>query len=136
MRCPKDHAHLEVHDHEGHTGYVCADCKGVWLPWRYVEALGLERSVSGSELFKAIKQNIDHKGERDCPDCEHLMSVSRFDEMDVDICTRCNGLWLDSGELAKLQKDVLTPDETLKRSLKDWANEAIGVVFAGVILKS
>jgi hypothetical protein len=34
-----------------------------------------------------------------CPVCEHEMLVLEFEQVEVDYCARCRGVWLDSGEL-------------------------------------
>jgi uncharacterized protein len=49
-----------------------------------------------------------------CPVCAVDMFVLEFERVEVDHCTRCGGVWLDSGELeligshtGALQKDLL-----------------------------
>ncbi|MFO8006364.1 MAG: zf-TFIIB domain-containing protein [Candidatus Brocadiia bacterium] len=37
-----------------------------------------------------------------CPVCEHEMLVLEFEQVEVDYCARCEGVWLDSGELELL----------------------------------
>jgi len=34
-----------------------------------------------------------------CPECDVEMFVLEFERIEVDHCTRCRGVWLDSGEL-------------------------------------
>jgi uncharacterized protein len=54
-----------------------------------------------------------------CPVCAEDMFVLEFDQVELDYCTRCGGVWLDSGELellgvraGALQKDLLCALET------------------------
>lgn len=35
----------------------------------------------------------------DCPVCQQAMIVLELDEVEVDYCTSCQGIWLDAGEL-------------------------------------
>lgn len=41
-----------------------------------------------------------------CPRCNAGLAVTKFEDVSVDRCDNCGGLWLDAGELAQLiQKD-------------------------------
>jgi hypothetical protein len=41
-----------------------------------------------------------------CPRCNTGLAVTKFEDVSVDRCDNCGGLWLDAGELAQLiQKD-------------------------------
>ena len=37
-----------------------------------------------------------------CPKCGNELDETVMDEVTVDICPTCHGVWLDDGELAKL----------------------------------
>ena len=37
-----------------------------------------------------------------CPDCEMAMEVSHFEDVMIDVCPSCRGVWLDRGELQKI----------------------------------
>ena len=38
----------------------------------------------------------------DCPVCKTAMITLELDEVEVDYCLQCSGIWLDSGELEML----------------------------------
>ena len=41
-----------------------------------------------------------------CPRCDGSLHESQFEEVLIDTCDKCGGVWLDSGELEQLtQKD-------------------------------
>ena len=41
-----------------------------------------------------------------CPRCNAALAETKFEEVSIDRCDNCGGIWLDSGELAQLiQKD-------------------------------
>ena len=42
----------------------------------------------------------------DCPVCQNAMIVLELDEVEIDYCTECKGIWLDSGELELLLEDA------------------------------
>ena len=37
-----------------------------------------------------------------CPKCEGTLDELTFDEIQIDRCNKCNGVWLDAGELEQL----------------------------------
>ena len=47
----------------------------------------------------------------DCPVCRSAMIVLEIEEVEIDYCTDCAGIWLDAGELELLLEDF---DEAAK----------------------
>lgn len=39
-----------------------------------------------------------------CPRCDGTLQEARFEEVAIDTCDKCGGVWLDSGELEQLTK--------------------------------
>lgn len=39
-----------------------------------------------------------------CPRCDGSLKESKFEEVMIDTCEKCGGVWLDSGELEQLTK--------------------------------
>lgn len=39
-----------------------------------------------------------------CPRCDGTLTESKFEEVLIDTCDKCGGVWLDSGELEQLTK--------------------------------
>ena len=39
-----------------------------------------------------------------CPRCDGNLQESKLDEVSIDTCEKCGGVWLDSGELEQLTK--------------------------------
>ncbi len=39
-----------------------------------------------------------------CPRCDGKLEESKFEEVTIDTCDKCGGVWLDSGELEQLTK--------------------------------
>ncbi len=50
----------------------------------------------------------------DCPNCKNAMIVLQLDEVEIDYCEYCNGIWLDSGELEILLADAESAENFLK----------------------
>jgi len=39
-----------------------------------------------------------------CPRCDGSLKESKFEEVLIDTCEKCGGVWLDSGELEQLTR--------------------------------
>ncbi len=50
----------------------------------------------------------------DCPVCKSAMIVLELDDVEIDYCTDCKGIWLDSGELNLLLEDAAKSKEVLQ----------------------
>ena len=45
----------------------------------------------------------------DCPNCKEGMIVLELNEVEIDFCISCKGIWLDSGELELLLEENNNP---------------------------
>ena len=52
-----------------------------------------------------------------CPRCDGSLTESKFEEVLIDTCDKCGGVWLDSGELDQL---------TRKESGGGWFSRLLG----------
>jgi len=39
-----------------------------------------------------------------CPRCDGTLNENKVEDVTVDVCDKCGGVWLDSGELEQLTK--------------------------------
>jgi uncharacterized protein len=39
-----------------------------------------------------------------CPRCDGTLNETKVEDVSVDVCDKCGGVWLDSGELEQLTK--------------------------------
>jgi hypothetical protein len=53
-----------------------------------------------------------------CPNCNESMQEVRRNDVQIDMCPRCRGVWLDRGELEKLLHAV---DDQYERERTTWA---------------
>jgi hypothetical protein len=56
------------------------------------------------QLLEAEKAKLKALHWMRCPKCGMEMHEVRYRGMDVDVCFSCNGIFLDQGELAHLEK--------------------------------
>lgn len=54
-----------------------------------------------------------------CPRCKNPMIVLELSEVEIDYCTDCGGIWLDSGELELLLEDSGKSNELLNLFSED-----------------
>jgi len=58
----------------------------------------------------------------ECPVCKHVMVVLELDQVEIDYCTNCSGIWLDSGELELLFENEIEWDALFKTFVEDKSN--------------
>ncbi len=56
-----------------------------------------------------------------CPKCGESLSTRSVDEVDIDECATCGGIWLDKGEL----------EQIVSRESEGWASRWVRSVLAG-----
>lgn len=52
-----------------------------------------------------------------CLKCTSVLDKSRIDDVEVDHCPACGGLWLDHGEIERLSRKMTSEIATLRRLL-------------------
>ena len=55
----------------------------------------------------------------DCPVCKEPMIVLELEEVEIDYCTSCEGIWLDAGELERLLGDSREKEDFLSSLTED-----------------
>lgn len=78
----------------------CPSCQGIWLDQGELELL-LDKTDGSIDLTDFSGYN---KGSRRCPRCQKKMMKGPFPHtsVEVDICMRDGGIWLDRGEIQKI----------------------------------
>ena len=97
---------------------VCPKCNGEWL-----DPGELRKLLKEKEVTDYLTKNIGSKSESPliCPKCRGLMDLERAEDVEVDVCLNCRGVWLDEGELEDLKKvpeDGFDADEAAKTQEK------------------
>ena len=52
-----------------------------------------------------------------CLKCTSVLDKARIDEIEVDLCPRCGGLWLDHGEIERLARKQTGEIDRLRKLL-------------------
>ena len=108
MKCPKcETTSLEPHVFKGVEVDRCPQCRGIWFDKDELPAfLGLTRRELRALQGGQIDEQLNRKQGR-CPrDDTQLLRIysPRNTEVVIDTCVTCSGLWLDDGELKKLNE--------------------------------
>lgn len=58
------------------------------------------------ELIEKIRSKVLNESsvnlELNCPKCDGELHESDYENIKIDICDKCGGVWLDAGELAQV----------------------------------
>ena len=86
----------------------CRFCDGLWLDRDEPEELA-KMDILGQHLLQPMsfddsKKDTTEKGERMCPRCDRTLKVYQHNNVELDICGECRGMFLDRWELQDLFK--------------------------------
>ena len=101
QRCDTD---MQTVFYEGVAIQLCMSCKGVFLTQKKLEIIENSREIEIPKNTPMPRNGPEVR--RNCPHCNILMKKVKHGQIRahmIDLCTDCNGIWLDKGELASIQ---------------------------------
>lgn len=51
----------------------------------------------------------------DCPKCDGKLKSGDFENIQIDVCDKCHGVWLDAGEMQQIVRTDPAQESWLKR---------------------
>ena len=119
MICPRTGSHLKTLKVGGIAIEISENCGGVFFDNLELDKFKNSDEIRGEALAKHLKQfnrKLPNEHERiNCPKCENTVMMRRYYSplkvVEIDECPGCAGIWLDTGELEKLQDIKLTESE-------------------------
>ena len=102
MFCPKCEGALELREGEGHIGFTCTGCKGMWLPDKFLSSLQHYYEFSPADFSAALETGNPKPTHHPCPTCTKPLNVSTLEAIDLEWCRSCGGIWFDQNELSTL----------------------------------
>jgi Zn-finger nucleic acid-binding protein len=113
---------MEIESYEGVEIDRCPACDGIWLDWKEIGRIveREEKEFTEKEREEAFRERgVDYSAGKTlyCPHCgEGLQKFNYAINTGVilDRCPQRHGIWLDKGELAKIQIIMEEYDDTLK----------------------
>ena len=120
MLCPKCSKSLSPCSKTG--AHRCPSCKGYWL-----EPLLLHLKDKSRITHKAINDIRDQEAQQQtqlkCPKDKTGLYAFFYDEVELDYCPKCRGLWFDANELEGFKKlNPIAPQKTKKDHGVDWTD--------------
>lgn len=115
MKCPRTNTELKTVKVGKVPVYVSEECGGVFLENQTLKLFECPKDRRGEALAKHLSQyhndTIDIDKRVSCPSCTDVVMLRRYYSplhvVEIDECPGCGGIWLDTGELAKLQSLML-----------------------------
>lgn len=130
MQCPGCNTNLDTITYEGITIETCPGCGGEWLDGGELRqvvrarevrfdkderrAIAAATKITGVDL-QAVDRNLP------CPKCDGRTDAVNYGGdtgIIIDRCPSCKGVWLDTGELEKVQMLVEGWEDGLPDDLK------------------
>lgn len=119
MQCPACDTALDKLDVADVKLDICKNgCGGIWFDQFEFKKFDEAHEYAGDalqEIESGMKiTTIDHKVKRRCPRCDgqdmlrHFYSPSQ--EIEIDECPACGGIWLDYGELIRIRNKFGTDE--------------------------
>jgi Zn-finger nucleic acid-binding protein len=130
MKCPKCDAGLnrltittppkyggEVLQNERTEGKIeveqCLSCNGLWFDANELDEYLNEKLLLINSPKVAETKQYDKKS-GPCPKCQKMMEEDVLKNVVIDRCPACQGVWLDGGELDKLEGKYFSISERWK----------------------
>ena len=108
MNCPSCKLKLQRIQYEGLNIRQCGECRGHLVTFSRLKSIQARRRNSENDLLdEVVEEGVDTLDKLRCPTCLRRMEkrTKRMGTLQflIDQCRDCEHLWLDKGELAKLQ---------------------------------
>jgi Zn-finger nucleic acid-binding protein len=105
LRCPDDGHLLQAND-KGAVAYAtCRHCDGLWFT---KEAIESKKPATLPGRSNPNRGNVLPKHGRACPQCAIKLEPVNVDDVVIDVCPQCGGVWLDHGEYKAACRRSLT----------------------------
>ncbi len=119
MKCPRTGTVLKTIKVGGIKVEVSESCGGVFFDNFELDNFKSSKDPRGNALVNHLKQfskSLPNERERiSCPKCSDTVMMRRYYSplkvIEIDECPGCAGIWLDTGELEKMQDNELSERE-------------------------
>ncbi len=100
MLCPKCSENLSPCSKTG--AHHCPSCKGYWLEPLLLHLKDKSR-ITHKAIYDIRDQEAKQQPQLKCPKDKDGLYAFFYDEVELDYCPKCRGLWFDDSELDKFK---------------------------------
>lgn len=94
----------------------CGRCRGLWLDHGEIRQLASDKAVALAQLAE-VEKKVGRLGgmglaseakvlQAKCPACSGKLGIAKFGMLALEVCTACQGTFVDRGELEKAMQVV------------------------------
>jgi len=131
MKCPRDNAPLKEITISDVALDLCESCGGVWFDNFEIKAFD-EKHEGGEELLALMSKHgnpdVNLEARLNSPRHPEIVMQRRFWSparmVEIDVCPRSGGMWLDGGELAQI-RSLFDTDADRKEAVRKMVAEAV-----------
>jgi len=103
MHCALDRSTLNPQPISAHVAHRCEACSGTFVPGDFFREIRAKAALEiHNSKSKGIKASVQQQSRVNCPNDENPMMSLWFKGIEIDVCSKCFGVWLDRGEYEKL----------------------------------
>ncbi|PKK89545.1 MAG: hypothetical protein CVV64_14150 [Candidatus Wallbacteria bacterium HGW-Wallbacteria-1] len=147
--CPRCSQNLDARDLLGVEIDLCSKCGGIWFDKGEISRISMRSGFENSDILEQLKKRAPaHVTEVDrtascswesggskpnCPACSGQLDIIVYEGVEIDICPKCRGVWLDNGEFAdilnRFRTGVFTGKGNLSKKQLHMASELLSADF-------
>jgi Zn-finger nucleic acid-binding protein len=111
MKCPACKKELKPKIASGMTIDICfGGCGGIWFDQGELKRVSALSAASLHSIWKVKTGEVTLTEPRICPRCDGQVLDRKWfsdrQEVEIDQCPKCGGVWLDDGEFSKIYKEI------------------------------
>jgi len=127
MRCPRDNQLLNRKMSERLFGNGCRKCDGIFLAGK--KSFAYQNKIDKQLKEHTIQNFKIPESQLHCPDCNNIMRVTMVDNIEIDICAQCLGVWFDKSEAhAVIKKYNQNDDSEQSTNLIPFPSEFVHIL--------
>lgn len=111
MKCPACQNPLREKGAGGMTLELCyGGCGGIWFDAGELERVDLRAGTTLHTIWQVPAGRVTRTEPRCCPKCPGQVLERKWfsekQEVEIDQCPKCRGIWLDAGEFTRVQAEI------------------------------
>ena len=111
MKCPACKRELRERDVGEFTVDTChGGCGGIWFDVAELELVGTRGAAALHRVWTHPQREVQQAAVRLCPRCPQQVLDRKWfsdaQQVEIDECPTCRGIWLDDGEFTAIREEL------------------------------